>query len=153
MVFSKWAFEPLKLYWFILHVGFSEIHQPRSMKYYLLGTAPIIKEKYSVIVQTNFVHQLWLVHLPGFHKKEASLFAFVQDGKTVPLLSEKARGVTQWWKNTCRVSSCHWHGLPVLLQLLAELSALSLGNAGLGPQWGLCLFPWNGISRSNWLYC
>lgn len=62
----------------------------RSMKYYLLGIAPIIKEKYSVVVKTNLIHQLWLVSLPGFHKKVASHFAFVEDGKTVPLLSENA---------------------------------------------------------------
>lgn len=67
----------------------------RSMKYDLLGIAPIIKEKYSVMGKTNLFRQLWLVSLPGSHKKEASHFAFVEDGKTAPFLSENARGVTE----------------------------------------------------------
>lgn len=89
-----------------------------------------------------------------FSQKRSISFCFCRRWQNSPFIVRECtwRHRTQWWKNTCSVSSCCWHGLPTL-QLLAELPALCPGKAGLDPWWGLCHSPWNRISRSNWLYC
>lgn len=73
---------------------FPEIHQFEAWSKHLPGIAPIMKERPSVIVKTSLSNHCDLFLCKAFMtEKEAAYVAFVEDDKTIILLSENPLGI------------------------------------------------------------